>query len=392
MALLKKLVGLSLFLLLGFLVVKSPKLIFGDECPVCANEDSCNQRISCLKNQKQSLSAQIDLINTQILVTQTQIISTQGKIDRLTGDIASVSGKINTIEDSLAHVSTVLANRIAKTYIAGRDDPIFYLLVAANFEDFWQKLEYLRLAQKHDKNLMLQMAQTKQNYRDQKDLLEDKKKQVETLSLQLKTYKLQLGQQNKEKQVLLSTTQEQLDQAVAQLAAFQSFISSQGGASLLSGQTSCDDWGCYYNQRDTQWGSNSLNHTGYTLADSGCLITSMAMVLTHYGHKDVTPQTINSISSNFAVYFPAFLNKSISAGGTNWVREGISYSQIDDKLKNGPVIVGVGPGPSHFVVLISGSGGNYQMNDPYVPNGHNIAFNSRYSTGSITEIDTVRSN
>ncbi len=374
-------------ILLLFFVVKS---VLGEECPTCSTESDCNQRISCLRAQTQSLSSQIDLIDTQIKLTQSQINSTEQKIGRLNSDISSVSGKIDRIEDSLAHVSTVLANRIVATYIAGRDDPILYLLGASSFEDFWQKLEYLRLAQKHDKDLLIQMAQTRKNYNDQKDLLEDKKKEVETLSLQLKAYNVQLNRQNKEKQALLATTQEQLDRAIAQLAAFQSFVRSQGGASLLSNQTKCDDWGCYYNQRDSNWGSQALNHTGYTLADSGCLVTSMAMVATHLGHKDITPATINGNPDNFAIYFPAYLNKTISAGGTTFVREGISYSQIDGELSAGhPVVVGIGAGPSHFVVLVSGSNGNYLMNDPFVPNGSRISFTSHYSTGSITEIDKV---
>lgn len=371
------------------LLFVAAKVAIADICPQCTSESECNQRISCLSNQKQSLSAQIALIDTQISVTKSQIAATQEKIDRLASDISSVSGKINLIEDSLAHVSTVLANRITETYIAGRSDPVLYLLGAGSFDDFWQRLEYLRLAQKHDKVLMIQMAQTRKNYNDQKNLLEGKKKQVETLSLQLKAYQLQLNQQNKEKQALLAVTQEQLDQAVAQLASFQTFVQSQGGASLLSGQTKCDDWGCYYNQRDDQWGANALNHTGFTLANSGCLVTSMAMVATHYGRRDVNPQTINGISSNFAIYYPAYLNYAINAGGS-LVRERISYSQIDSELASGhPVVVGIGPGPSHFVVLVSGSGGNYIMNDPFVPNGGRIPFSSKYSTGSITEVDRV---
>jgi hypothetical protein len=240
---------------------------------------------------------------------------------------------------------------------------------------------------------MLEMAASRKNYRDQKSLLEDKKKQVEILSSQLKTLRADLNRQNKDKQSLLSATQEELDRAVAQLAAFQSFVGSRGGASLLSNQTKCDDWGCYYNQRDNQWGATALNHTGYTLADSGCLVTSVAMVATHYGKREITPASINNNSDNFAVYFPAYLRYSISANGTTIRREGISYSGIDAELSAGrPVIVGIGYGPEHFVVLISGSGGNYKMNDPFIENGKDISFSSQYSTGSITEINSVRVN
>lgn len=392
MALFKKLTYVALFSAAFFL---AKQIVKADDCPPCSDTSSCQQRISCLGNQKISLNSQIELIDTKITITKSQINQTQNKIDKLTDNISSVSGRITSLENSLAGVSTVLANRIARTYILGRDDPALYLLSASNFADFWQRLDYLRIVQKHDQELMVQMALSKKNYNDQKITLEDIKKQKEVLSAQLTSQKNQLDTQNAQKQALLATTQAQLDQAVAQLAAFQSFVGSHGGASLLSGQTKCDDWGCYYNQRDSQWGGNSLNHTGYTLADSGCLVTSMAMVITHYGHKDVTPQTINGNPSNFAAYYPAYLNKSINASGT-WSRETVGYSYtsslIDNELKNGPVVVGIGSGPSHFVVLISGQNGDYKMNDPYVENGSKISFTSKYSLNSISEIDKVHQN
>src|SRR6185437_8535730 len=129
----------------------------------------------------------------------------------------------------------------------------------------------------------------------------------------------------------------------------------------------------------------------YSIAEAGCLMTSMAMVYTHYGHRSVTPATINSNSGNFASYEPAYLLRTIVADGASSTRVA---SSIDSTLSSGnPVIVGVsydgGPIADHFVVLISGSGGNYQMNDPFTPNGHNIAFTSHYSLGSIVEIDKV---
>jgi len=117
-------------------------------------------------------------------------------------------------------------------------------------------------------------------------------------------------------------------------------------------------------------------------------MTSMAMVYTHYGHKGVTPLTINSNPNNFASYYPAYLKYTISADGATSSRVG---AQVDGELSAGrPVVVGIsydgGPLPDHFVVLISGSGGSYQMNDPFTPNGHNIAFTSKYPVGSIREM------
>ena len=43
----------------------------------------------------------------------------------------------------------------------------------------------------------------------------------------------------------------------------------------------------------------------------------MAMVMTHYGYRDVTPVTINSNPENFAAYYPAYLLTTINVDGVS---------------------------------------------------------------------------
>jgi peptidoglycan hydrolase CwlO-like protein len=355
-------------------------------------------KISDLKSQEGSLSSQIDVFDSQIKLTEYRINANKQEIDSLTQDISTAGGKMKNLENSLSDVSKVLINRIVATYEAGGVQPIHVLASSDDITSLIQKANYLRLVQAHDKHLMYNAQQAKNDYANQKNIFEDKKQKIEALKAQLEDYNNQLDAQKGDKQRLLADTQGSeasyqrlLAQAKAQLAGFSNFTSSQGGASLLSGQTVCDDWGCYYNQRDSQWGATSLNGSQYSIASDGCLMTSMAMVYTHYGHRGVTPLTINSNPNNFASYFAAYLKFTITADGATSTRIG---SQIDGELSQGkPVIVGIsydsGPVADHFVVLISGSGGNYQMNDPYTPNGHNIPFTSKYSIGSIREIDRV---
>jgi peptidoglycan hydrolase CwlO-like protein len=355
-------------------------------------------KVSDLQSQEKTFSSQISVMDNQIKLTQYRIESTKEQITELTHDIESASERIAHLEGSLTNITKTLLNRISATYQLGSIQPLQLLISSQNFTDFIAKTNYIRIVQAHDKEMMYNTVQAKNDYSNQKNIFEDKKKEVLALQTQLQDYTTQLDAQKAEKQRLLNDTQGSeanyqrlLAQARAQLAGFSRFVQSQGGASLLGGQTVCDDWGCYYNQRDSQWGGNSLNGTHYTLASDGCLVTSMAMVYTHYGHRSVTPQSINSNPSNFASYEPAWLLKTIVADGTTATR--IS-SSIDSELSNGrPVIVGIsydgGPLADHFVVLISGSGGNYQMNDPYTANGHNIPFTSHYTVGSIREIDRI---
>ncbi len=351
-------------------------------------------KISDLQGQERTLSDQISYYDTQMKVTTLRIAETKGQIDDLENNIEITSTKIATLEGSLNQVGNVLLERILATYKVGSVQPLQLLMSSKSLSDFVMKESYLRIVQDHDKELMIQVQMTKVNFTEQKQILEDKQAKLKALQTQLEAYTKQLADEETSKKRLLAETQGSeenyqrlLSAAKAQLAGFSNFVANQGGASILSGQTSCDSWGCYYNQRDSQWGNTALNHTQYTIASDGCLITSMAMVITHYGHK-VTPLDINNNPSNFASYYPAYLLYTISVNGVTASRIG---AQIDSILSSShPVIVGLyAYGGTHFVVLTSGSNGNYKMNDPFIENGHNISFSDHYSVGSIFEIDRV---
>jgi hypothetical protein len=172
------------------------------------------------------------------------------------------------------------------------------------------------------------------------------------------------------------------------MAGMSTFTTAAGGSKLLANQTACDTWGCYYSQRDAAWGNMPLNNTKSRLASDGCLVTSMAMVLTHYGYRDVTPVTINSNPNNFAAYYPSYLLFTTYVDGITATRV---TTAIDSTLSAGePVIVGVHAyGGTHFVVLTSGSRGSYLMRDPYVANGKDIPFTDHYKISSIYSIRKV---
>lgn len=351
-------------------------------------------KISDAQNQEKTLSSQIKIIDSQVSLSELKITAAEEQIKNLKGDIEITKDKISNLEVDLDATSKAFVNRAKAVYQIGSIDPWQVILTSNTLNNFFTRLKYLRIVQLYDKRNIYAAEQARVNYANQQNILVDKKKEEEALNEKLQAYTAQLNKDKTSKKQLLSETQGSeanyqrlLSEAKAQLAAFSRFTANQGGAGLLSGQTSCDGWGCYYNQRDSQWGGNSLNGTQYSLASDGCLVTSMAMMFTHYGHK-ITPQDINSNSSNFASYYPAYLLFTISAGGSTAQRVSAS---LDSTLSSGdPVVVGINAyGGTHFVVIKSGSGGSYTMNDPYLPNGHDVSFTDHYSVGSIFSIQKV---
>lgn len=352
-------------------------------------------KLDSLRQQKSSLSSQIQLFDTQIYLTGLKITDTEQKIVDTQKEIEVLTTRIEGLDTSLNYLSKLMLQRVVDGY-KRQNVTVFDVLLDSNgANELMNKLKYYKTAQTNNEKLLLQVQETKVNFEDQKKVREDKKVQLDQLSKLLDEQKVALDTQKTQKQQLLAQTgndettyQRLLAQAQAQLASFGRFVSNSGGAGLLSNQTVCDDWGCYYNQRDSQWGSMGLDgYSSYSIASDGCLVTSMAMVYTHLGRRGVNPISINSNSSNFASYAP-YLLYTISADGMTTSRIG---AEIDATLSSGdPVVVGVNAyGGTHFVVLVSGSGGSYTMNDPYIENGHRISFNDHYSIGSIFEIRKV---
>jgi len=350
------------------------------------------QQIGADKKTLQSAISTLDIqrkkIQAQVSITQHQIDTTQVQIQQLGGQI--VDTKNNISEDQQA-----LMSYLQNIQRSDNRALIVEILTSGNLSQFWSDIESVLQVQKavrerteslkvHEKNLADTQAsvQQKQNTLTvQKQSLASQQKSL-TMTVQSKNQLLtQTKAQESNFQKLLAAAQKELD-------SYSAFTKNAGGAGLLPHQTICDAWGCYYNQRDALWGGNALNGTKYSLASDGCLVTAMAMVMTHYGYSAVTPLTINSNSSNFASYYPAFLLYTISAGGVSATR---TAAAIDAVLGTGnPVVIGLHAyGGTHFVVLISGSKGNYVMRDPYLANGKDISFSAHYSLKGIYSISKV---
>lgn len=353
-------------------------------CSDC--ENYLRNQISNLQGQGRTLSTQISVMDNQARLTQLRIDKARRDLDELEKEIGILKGKISNLEIDIDNLTRVLANRIVATYQTGTVSPWQFFLSSGSFSDFLYRLEYLRIAQVNDKRLVFATQATKNNFEEQKKTLEAKQKQVEALNRQLTVLIAQLNQQKKEKEVLLAVTnndetryQKLLQEARAQIQAFKSFASSQGGAQILPPQSSPDGW--FYNQRDERWGRNNIGDSTEQVWDVGCLVTSVAMVLKQAG-SNITPA---DIAANGSYYFSSTAYMLLPwAGGKFSSAWGFNQSSVDNRLSIGkPVIVGLKAGPygQHFVVLKSGANGDYLMNDPW--NGANLKFTDYYSTGQI---------
>ena len=347
-----------------------------------ANKKTLQEAINSLNLQREELQTKITAIQSQINTTQLQI-------KQLGTGIANTQGEISANQSTLAEEMRSLQE--------DDDDPlIVQILSSASLSQAWDDANTILEVQGAIQNEVQTLQTQESSLSTSKTASQEKQNVLASQKESLASQQTSLNQAKQSKAQLLAETnaseatyEKLLAQAKTELASFSTFAKNAGGSGLLTNQTSCDAWGCYYNQRDAAWGDDALNGTQYNLASDGCLITSLAMVLTHYGFHDVTPVTINANPNNFAAYFPAYLLFTIQVDGETVTR---ITSTIDATLATGnPVIIGLNAyGGTHYVVFISGSKGNYIMRDPYIANGEDISFSAHYSLKDIFGVSKVQ--
>lgn len=220
------------FLLLSFFLAHSS--VEALECEDKQGQEKINclqNKVNELKGQKRTLSSQIAVMDSQIRLTEARIFAAKQEISELTLDIETADKKIDSLESSLDNLIKVLINRMVATYEIGRAQPFEILLSSNNVTSFFSRLNYLRIAQQHDKQLIYLTQQAKSDYANQKDIFENKKKRVEALKTQLENYTLQLEQNKNAKQALLTETQgnEATYQALLQQAQAELAVTFGGG-------------------------------------------------------------------------------------------------------------------------------------------------------------------
>jgi hypothetical protein len=159
---------------------------------------------------------------------------------------------------------------------------------------------------------------------------------------------------------------------------------------ILDAQPLSDDWGSYYNQRDTRWASTGVGAATYPVWKIGCLLSDLAMVYSHFGLRAVTPGTIAAHTEwfngsgaifNSALRVPGHTTTIVDNPDPAWIRAQVAAGH--------PVVVGMNlpSGTTHFVTLTGLNGqSDYWTNDPWEQNAMHVTFSGDWFTrGPIYE-------
>lgn len=357
------------------------------------------QKISVSKSEQQSLASVVAVINSQVQLNEKEIEKTQSEIALLEYQVGSLSERISGLEVSLQELSLMLVDRVQTQYKQASSDPITLLFASTGITEFIKEQRYFLKVRQHTQDLMLSTEYKRQVYNDERDVKETKQAEVEALRATLAGKRAELQRQRADKQRLLDVTkndeqtyQRLLGEAQSELNSFRSFTTTQGGGAVAA-QESPDGW--YFSQRDERWaglciGASCGTRNEGRMLEVGCLVSSVAMVKKKYG-ENVTPVSIATNNSNFFSTTAYMLRPWPTPAGKRYVYSAYNQNTLDTELREDrPVIVHlrVGTNDGHFVVIKSGSDGNYVMHDPW--EGYDKNFTDYYRLNQITNMAMVR--
>jgi peptidoglycan hydrolase CwlO-like protein len=342
------------------------------------------------REQAKTLENQVGLLNLEIN-------NVQGEINTLEGEISTTEEKINQIVEEIDKKNKNIENykenlgEMLRSYQKlNHGLGLSFISKESSLTDVFNRSDYL--SQVSDKiNVVLKIIkEEKETLRGKREDLEIEKGKLDNQKSEMDEQKSALDSKKYEKNSLLTRTKgeeaeyqaliDKIESQMKQLLIDVGSLTAAEQGELNDILEDADEpkegkastsW--YYSQRNSKWGDDRLGGSRYTIEDSGCAITSIAMVFTYHGEK-VDPGDLADVSS--------FTNQGYIDWGsptkkfdmelakrTGHSTSNFSSSEIKDYIEDDiPVIAYISAGgPGHYVVIhgYDSKRKDFVAHDPY---------------------------
>ena len=353
------------------------------------------QQQAAAKQQEASfINEQLAKINSQVAGLQKDIDATDVQISETQKTIDDLKAQIKIQEDNLVIENNKLNQLLASWYMEGDSSSLTNTILSSNtLSEVVTKNEYYDSINQQIENSINKINQLRADLEKQKSEQDSKLLQLKDLQNQQELQRQSLQSQQWVKHRLLNDTTKMVAELKSQSAdatkkaqQIQQQINDLSARTNYGGDIVSGGVPWYYRQLDYY---TEIDHSGLTVHDYGCALTSAAMIATYYGNV-VTPPQVAQMDGLFG-----------SGGDINWSnlsRIGLrissgGWNDVDSQIAQGrPVIVSLAipgsqfsnsDGSSHFIVIWGKSGDKYLMADPIAPSGRS------YSASQVRSIKIV---
>lgn len=364
------------------------------------------QMIEIKRKQGNTLEKQMLLIDIEQQKNQIELQKTQAKDADLSQQIADLEQEIKYKENLIKYQQLILAGLMQSYYEYDQEGVLKLVMANKNLSDVFNQGDYIEQSSDRVSEVLSTIKKEKAELQEKYDVLKNKKEESERVKKELEDKKANLQYTENQKQSLLTQTQGEeakyqklLARVEAQKSELFDFSTASNLDDVIGSVSSYKKpdskyWNSdnFFSQRDSRWANKKIGGTKYLMKDFGCAVTSVAMAYQFDG-KNYTPQTVLSSAG--------FTNQALIYWPAGWVKRGFNSSVVDDKLKDGKVVIvhiKKGSSAGHFVVIHHKPSdfkniNDYVVHDPYF--GANLylgtsrALVGKLGTNSSTSIDTM---
>ena len=374
---------------------------------VQAETISVQNQIADTQAKAARLQAILGSLNGQLLDNNARLSQSQAQLDTLVAKEAGLTARLTETQSRMEERQAAFASQVRVLDKVEAVSALSMLVTSHSFAQFLQRITGIRqvadgtsqmAVQLHqDRDLLAtqraeldreraQQAKLVAGIEDERSALQQEYAIQSSATNQLYGLEALLGAQQAQLTAETGTLTGDIQSAESELASLLAFSHGQGG-NIVPPEYLSNAWGSYYNQRDARWGNVYLGSTSYEVWEIGCLLTSVAMVNSHFGYPNVTPGVIASDPRNFTsggLLYNFALNVP---GHPATINNSPTRAWINQVLAAGGVVIAgmyIRTGGTHFVVLVAQNGPNdYWINDPWEEDAMHVSYLGSPVTGPI---------
>lgn len=197
-----------------------------------ANEkNNLNTSIDAENFEQMSLSQQIAYLASKVTETELEIAEKEIDIEKknveiriLGNDILDLQNSIDTLTQEINNLEDIMTNRTQASYKMTFISPLEVVLDSRNFETMMRRMKYLMEAKKKDRELLSDMAVSKDQLEEEEEILNEKRAEIQTKRNDIEAQMAELAEDRKnlesqqaQQQVLLAESQRREQELLALL-------------------------------------------------------------------------------------------------------------------------------------------------------------------------------
>lgn len=215
----------SILISLMLVLIMAGNQIFADEISDLNNQkDEIESENQELEASIENVEAYIDEIDGKISVAAAELNETNNKLEKTRDKIKNTKEELKVAEESIQEQYASMKLRIQFMYENGDTQLLDLLLGSKDFSEFINKAEYISELSQYDRDMLMQLKETKQKIANAKTVLEEKEKELVALQTEQEEKMAELESLSAKKETELASYENQIEENEKQLAQIESEI------------------------------------------------------------------------------------------------------------------------------------------------------------------------